>query len=109
MATNKVAIVTGAGTGVGKSAALALLKDGYHVALVGRRKELLEKTAADSGAADRTLVVATDLARPEGVPPVFAATVKYGLKKAASFEIRFDGIRFPGKGVRVAPTVVAGS
>ena len=45
----KVALVTGAGTGIGKAAALAMLKDGYHVALVGRRKELLEKTAADSG------------------------------------------------------------
>src|SRR3954470_1673664 len=74
MATTKVAIVTGAGTGIGKSAALALLKDGYNVALVGRRKELLEKTAADSGSADRTLVIAADLSKPEGIPPVFAAT-----------------------------------
>jgi len=48
--TNKVALVTGAGTGIGKAAALAMLKDGYRVALVGRRKELLDKTAADSGA-----------------------------------------------------------
>jgi NAD(P)-dependent dehydrogenase (short-subunit alcohol dehydrogenase family) len=79
MASNKVAIVTGAGTGIGKSAALALLKDGYCVALVGRRKELLEKTVADSGAADRTLVVPADLAKPEGIPPVFAATkAKWG-------------------------------
>ena len=51
----KVALVTGAGTGIGKSAALALLKDGFAVALVGRRKELLEKTAADSGASERAL------------------------------------------------------
>ncbi len=79
MATTKVAIVTGAGTGIGKSAALALLKDGYNVALVGRRKELLEKTAKDSGAADRTLVIAADLAKPEGIPPVFAAVkAKWG-------------------------------
>ena len=78
MAT-KVAIVTGAGTGIGKSAALALLKDGYHVGLVGRRKELLEKTAVDSGAADRTLVLPADLARPEGVAPVFSAVkAKWG-------------------------------
>ena len=73
MTSTKIAIVTGAGTGIGKSAALALLKDGYNVALVGRRKELLEKTAADSGAADRTLVIATDLARPESIAPVFTA------------------------------------
>ena len=77
--TTKVAIVTGAGTGVGKSAALALLKDGYHVALVGRRKELLDKTAADSGAAGRTLSLSADLAKPEAIPPVFAAVkAKWG-------------------------------
>jgi NAD(P)-dependent dehydrogenase (short-subunit alcohol dehydrogenase family) len=75
----KVAIVTGAGTGIGKSAALALLKDGYSVALVGRRKELLDKTAVDSGAADRTLSLPADLARPENIAPVFAAVkAKWG-------------------------------
>jgi NAD(P)-dependent dehydrogenase (short-subunit alcohol dehydrogenase family) len=70
----KVALVTGAGTGIGKSAALALLKDGFAVALVGRRKELLEKTAADSGAKDRALVLPADLARPEEVKKVFSKT-----------------------------------
>jgi NAD(P)-dependent dehydrogenase (short-subunit alcohol dehydrogenase family) len=69
----KVAIVTGAGTGIGKSAALALLKDGYCVALVGRRKELLDRTAADSGAGERALALPADLARPEAVKGVFAA------------------------------------
>jgi NAD(P)-dependent dehydrogenase (short-subunit alcohol dehydrogenase family) len=68
---SRTALVTGAGTGVGKSAALALLADGYHVALVGRRKELLEKTAADSGAGDRALVIAADLAVPQNVKGVF--------------------------------------
>jgi NAD(P)-dependent dehydrogenase (short-subunit alcohol dehydrogenase family) len=67
----RTALVTGAGTGVGKAAALALLADGYHVALVGRRKELLEKTAADSGAGDRALVIAADLAVPQNVKGVF--------------------------------------
>jgi NAD(P)-dependent dehydrogenase (short-subunit alcohol dehydrogenase family) len=71
MAARKVALVTGAGTGIGKAAALALLKDGYHVALVGRRKELLEKTAADSGAKDRTLVLPADLTQPPAVKQVF--------------------------------------
>jgi NAD(P)-dependent dehydrogenase (short-subunit alcohol dehydrogenase family) len=70
--SDKVALVTGAGTGIGKSAALALLKDGYRVALVGRRKELLEKTASDSGAKDRTLVLATDITKPESVKAIFA-------------------------------------
>ena len=68
----KVALVTGAGTGIGKSAALALLKDGFNVALVGRRKELLDKAAADSGAGARALVVPADLSKPEEVKKVFA-------------------------------------
>ena len=68
---NRVALITGAGTGIGKAAALALLKDGYKVALVGRRKELLDRTAADSGASGRTLVLPADLAKPENVKPVF--------------------------------------
>ena len=69
---NRVAIITGAGTGVGKSAALALLKDGYRVALVGRRKEPLEKAAADSGSAANTLVLPADVCEPESVKAVFA-------------------------------------
>jgi NADP-dependent 3-hydroxy acid dehydrogenase YdfG len=68
---NKVALVTGAGTGIGKSAALALLKDGYRVGLVGRRQELLEKTAAESGAGERALVLSADITRPENVHAVF--------------------------------------
>ncbi len=73
MSTQKrVAIVTGAGTGIGKSAALALLKDGYHVALVGRRKEMLDKTAAESGAKERALVLPADITQPENVNAAFA-------------------------------------
>jgi len=69
----KVAVVTGAGTGIGKSAALALLKDGYRVGLVGRRKELLEKTVADAGAAAaNTLVLPADVGNPESVKALFA-------------------------------------
>ncbi len=73
-AHNRVAIVTGAGTGIGKSAALALLKDGYRVALVGRRKELLEKTAAESGAGERAMVCPADITKPEVVKDVFSRT-----------------------------------
>ncbi len=68
----KVALVTGAGTGIGKSASLALLKDGYCVGLVSRRRELLEKTAEDSGAKDRALVLASDITNPANVKDVFA-------------------------------------
>jgi len=70
---NKVAVVTGAGTGIGKAVALALLKDGYAVALAGRRKEPLEKAAKDSGApAAKTLAVPTDVGDPESVKNLFA-------------------------------------
>jgi NAD(P)-dependent dehydrogenase (short-subunit alcohol dehydrogenase family) len=72
---SKVAIVTGAGTGIGKAVAVAFLRDGYRVALAGRRKELLEKAAAEAGARDgQALVVATDVSQPESVRALFAQT-----------------------------------
>ena len=71
----KVAIVTGAGTGIGKSAALALLEEGYAVALAGRRAELLEAVVAEAGpAAPRALAVPTDVSDPESVRALFAST-----------------------------------
>ena len=73
-ASGRVAIVTGAGTGIGKAAALALLREGYRVALAGRRRELLEKTASESGAGERALVVPTDVADPAAVRALFAKT-----------------------------------
>src|SRR5437773_97306 len=72
--SGKVAIVTGAGSGIGRSVALAFLKDGYRVALAGRRKERLEQTAKDSGAGERALVVQTDVTEPKSVQALFAAT-----------------------------------
>ncbi len=72
---SKVAVVTGAGTGVGKAAALALLADGYRVVLAGRRAEPLRDVAELSGAAERVLVVPTDVADPDSVAALFAATV----------------------------------
>ena len=73
--TMKVAIVTGAGTGIGKAAALALLKNGYRVALAGRRREPLEKTRDEaSGAAEAALVVPTNVADPESVRALFSET-----------------------------------
>jgi NAD(P)-dependent dehydrogenase (short-subunit alcohol dehydrogenase family) len=71
---HKVAIVTGAGTGIGKAAALALLKSGYRVALAGRRAELLEKAAAEAGAGPRALVVPADVTQPESVRTLFRKT-----------------------------------
>jgi NAD(P)-dependent dehydrogenase (short-subunit alcohol dehydrogenase family) len=72
MPANKVAVVTGAGTGIGKAVALALLKDGYGVALAGRRAEMLQATAEESGAGERALPVVTDVGNPESVRALFA-------------------------------------
>ncbi|HLW48318.1 MAG TPA: SDR family oxidoreductase [bacterium] len=75
--SKKVAIVTGAGTGVGRAVALALLEHGYAVALAGRRKAPLDATARASRApAGRKLVVPTDVADPAGVRRLFAQTRK---------------------------------
>jgi NAD(P)-dependent dehydrogenase (short-subunit alcohol dehydrogenase family) len=74
---NKVAIVTGAGTGIGKRSALALSQDGYAVVLAGRRAELLEDTAK---AAERsgapTLIVSTDVSDPASVRALFHKTIE---------------------------------
>ena len=71
----KVAIVTGAGSGVGKAAALALLKAGYQVALAGRRLEPLQTVAAESGFEGNALAVSTDVADPDSVAALFKAVV----------------------------------
>ena len=70
----KVAIVTGAGTGIGKHTALALLREGYSVALAGRRLELLQETAEESGAGERALPVRTDVRDADSVAALFART-----------------------------------
>jgi NADP-dependent 3-hydroxy acid dehydrogenase YdfG len=72
-ATKRVAIVTGAGSGIGRASALALLHDGWHVALAGRRADMLEAAAKESGAAGRALAVSTDITSPESVAALFAA------------------------------------
>ena len=74
--TSKVAIVTGAGTGIGKAAALALLHDGYRVVLAGRRAEPLAEVIALSGAGERALAVPTDVSDPDSVKTLFDATVQ---------------------------------
>jgi NAD(P)-dependent dehydrogenase (short-subunit alcohol dehydrogenase family) len=70
----KVAIITGAGSGIGKQAALALLGEGYSVVLAGRRRENLEAAAAAAPAGSKTLVVPTDVGDPSSVSALFAKT-----------------------------------
>lgn len=73
-AATKIALVTGAGTGIGRAAALALLEAGYSVTLAGRRREPLEETARLAGpAAERSLVVPADAGEPASVKALFAA------------------------------------
>ena len=69
--SGKVALVTGAGTGIGKAVALALLREGYSVALVGRRVEPLNEVAKESGT-DRAFALPTDVSKPESVAAAFA-------------------------------------
>ena len=75
----KIAIVTGAGTGIGKHTALALLERGYAVVLSGRRGHLLEAVAEESGAGERALAVPTDVTDAASVAALFDATLgKFG-------------------------------
>ncbi|QDZ02754.1 SDR family oxidoreductase [Nitratireductor mangrovi] len=76
MASNKVAIVTGAGSGIGKAVALALLADGWNTVLAGRRANLLDDAAAIAGdTAGKPLAVACDVTRAEEVDALFDRTV----------------------------------
>jgi len=75
MTTQKIALVTGAGTGIGRAVSLALMREGYAVVLAGRRKQMLEAVAKEGaptpGAA---LTIPTDVADPESIKSLFAKT-----------------------------------
>ena len=76
----KVGVITGAGTGIGKSAVLHLIQDGYQVVLAGRREQPLIDTVKESGASeDRFLVQTTDVSKEEDVKKLFNSTIeKFG-------------------------------
>jgi len=75
MATSgKIALVTGAGSGIGRAVSLALVAAGWSVVLAGRRRAPLDAVAADAAGPGRTLVVQADVADPASVEALFAAT-----------------------------------
>lgn len=76
-ASNKTALVTGAGSGIGRNSARALAREGYRVALVGRRESALRETAAlDDMPASQFLIWPADISDPEQVTRAFEATYK---------------------------------
>jgi NAD(P)-dependent dehydrogenase (short-subunit alcohol dehydrogenase family) len=78
--TGRIALVTGAGTGIGKRTALLLWEAGYSVVLAGRRIEPLEQTVQEASVSNaRALVMSTDVSDPASVSALFMATVaKFG-------------------------------
>jgi len=94
MTHSKIAIVTGAGTGVGKAAALALLADGWRVALIGRRLQPLEDVAAASRSSESCLPLSADVADPDAVKKAFATV----MSKWGRIDLLFNnaGVSAPG-------------
>jgi NAD(P)-dependent dehydrogenase (short-subunit alcohol dehydrogenase family) len=79
MDAQKIALVTGAGSGIGRASSLALLREGWTVVLAGRRLETLEQTAALAPADARSLALPTDVSDPESVRALFEKIrVTYG-------------------------------
>jgi NAD(P)-dependent dehydrogenase (short-subunit alcohol dehydrogenase family) len=76
MSDKKVALITGAGSGIGRATALAFLREGYRVALAGRNAAKLAAVIADSKAAAQALAVVADVREPEQVRALFDAVQK---------------------------------
>ena len=91
----KTAIVTGAGSGIGRAVARALLEAGYNVGLAGRRREPLDQSAAGFG--ERALAVPTDVADPQSVRALFDSV----LERFGRVDLVFNnaGIGAPGVGL----------
>ena len=91
---DKVALVTGAGTGIGRAVALAFLREGYRVVLAGRRIEPLTAVAQEGGA-ERALPVATDVSQPDSVAALFAQIGE----KFGRLDVLFNNAGVSGLGV----------
>ena len=94
----KVALVTGAGSGIGKCVSIALAKNGYSLVLAGRRLERLETTVAavkESGADSQVIAVPTNVTEPESVAALFAKTKE----TFGRLDLLFNNAGFGGKGV----------
>jgi NAD(P)-dependent dehydrogenase (short-subunit alcohol dehydrogenase family) len=94
-AHGRVAVITGAGSGIGKATALAFLADGYRVALAGRRAEALERAAAESAAPERALAVATDVTDPAAVAALFERVAR----ELGRLDVLFNNAGSGGGGV----------
>lgn len=91
----RVALVTGAGSGIGRAVAIGLLQEGYAVVLAGRRADLLKQTASESGPREtHALAVPTDVTDPESVRKLFEAT----RERFGRLDVLFNnaGINVPG-------------
>jgi NAD(P)-dependent dehydrogenase (short-subunit alcohol dehydrogenase family) len=94
-AHGRVAVVTGGGTGIGKASALALLRDGYQVVITGRRREILDDTMLEAGAAgERALAIVADVGDPASVRSLFAQV----RERFARLDVLFNnaGVSAPG-------------
>ncbi|MEP6963423.1 MAG: SDR family oxidoreductase [Acidobacteriota bacterium] len=75
--TGKIALVTGAGSGIGRAVTIGLYKAGYAVVLAGRREDTLQQTIAEAGGrSDRLLAIPTDVAKPQQVRALFDRTLE---------------------------------
>jgi len=94
MTNAKIALVTGAGSGIGKATAIALADAGYRLVLAGRRQEALEETASALAAGADALIVPTDVSQPVAVDALF----RHIKEKCGRLDLLFNnaGINYPG-------------